>query len=71
MEVDEVKNVEEVDGAEVVNEKVMETDSFESRLKHRHTNPFKLYILDMYILKKFLGTFFLSTMLLLGGDSHV
>lgn len=28
-------------------------------------NPFKLYIIDRYILKKFLGTFFLSTLLFL------
>lgn len=28
-------------------------------------NPFRLYILDKYILKKFLGTFFLSTLLFL------
>lgn len=34
--------------------------------KRRHwKNPFKLYIIDLYILKKFLGTFFLSTMLFL------
>lgn len=28
-------------------------------------NPFKLYILDLYILRKFLGTFFLATILFL------
>lgn len=33
--------------------------------KWRLKNPFKLYILDLYILKKFLGTFFLSTVLFL------
>ncbi len=32
--------------------------------KHRH-NPFRIYIIDKYILKKFLGTFFLSTLLFL------
>ncbi|MDE6225997.1 MAG: LptF/LptG family permease [Muribaculaceae bacterium] len=31
----------------------------------RWKNPFKLYILDLYILKKFLGTFFLATILFL------
>lgn len=33
--------------------------------RRRRKNPFKLYILDIYILKKFLGTFFLSTLLFL------
>ena len=33
--------------------------------KKKWKNPFRLYIIDLYILKKFLGTFFLSTMLFL------
>lgn len=33
--------------------------------KWRMKNPFKLYILDLFILRKFLGTFFLSTILFL------
>lgn len=33
--------------------------------KVKWRNPFRLYILDKYILKKFLGTFFLSTLLFL------
>lgn len=33
--------------------------------KWKTQNPFRLYILDYYILKKFLGTFFLSTLLIL------
>lgn len=33
--------------------------------KWRMKNPFKLYILDIFILRKFLGTFFLSTILFL------
>lgn len=33
--------------------------------KWRMKNPFRLYILDLYILKKFLGTFFLATILFL------
>ena len=36
-----------------------------SSKKKRWKNPFRLYIIDLYILKKFLGTFFLSTMLFL------
>ncbi len=33
--------------------------------KKKWKSPFMLYIIDLYILKKFLGTFFLSTMLFL------
>lgn len=33
--------------------------------KWKEWNPFKLYILDLYILRKFLGTFFLATILFL------
>lgn len=33
--------------------------------KKKWKSPFRLYIIDLYILKKFLGTFFLSTMLFL------
>lgn len=39
--------------------------SLEKPKRVRWKNPFKLYIIDIYILKKFLGTFFLSTMLFL------
>ncbi len=34
-------------------------------VRKKWKNPFRLYILDIYILKKFLGTFFLATMLFL------
>lgn len=37
----------------------------EKAKKWKLDNPFKLYIIDLYILKKFLGTFFLSTLLFL------
>ena len=37
----------------------------EKSKKWKLDNPFKLYIIDLYILKKFLGTFFLSTLLFL------
>lgn len=33
--------------------------------KWKLSNPFKLYLIDLYILKKFLGTFFLATILFL------
>lgn len=33
--------------------------------KRRRENPFRLYILDLYILKKFLGTFFLTILLMM------
>lgn len=43
------------------------SDSIESKPKSKRTfkNPFRLYILDLFILRKFLGTFFLSTLLFL------
>lgn len=45
--------------------KVKQKDSVDKARKWRWTNPFRLTILDRYILKQFLGTFFLSTLLLL------
>ena len=45
----------------------IDADKKESAIskKKRRKNPFRLYIIDLYILKKFLGTFFLSTLLFL------
>ena len=45
----------------------IDADKKESAIskKKRGKNPFRLYIIDLYILKKFLGTFFLSTLLFL------
>lgn len=40
-------------------------DSVNNAKKWRWKNPFRFTILDRYILKKFLGTFFLSTLLIL------
>lgn len=44
---------------------VKRKDSVNSAKKWRWRNPFRITILDRYILGKFLGTFFLSTMLIL------
>lgn len=44
---------------------VKEKDSVNTTKKWRWPNPFRLTILDRYILRKFLGTFFLSTLLIL------
>lgn len=51
----------------VVVESVVATqkDSVKKAKRWRWGNPFKITILDRYILKKFLGTFFLSTALIL------
>lgn len=51
----------ETTAAEVVDVAAKKKD----KKKRRWHNPFRLYIIDLYILKKFLGTFFLSTMLFL------
>lgn len=44
---------------------IKQTDSVDKAKRWRWKNPFRLTILDRYILKQFLGTFFLSTLLLL------
>ncbi len=44
---------------------VKRKDSVNKAKKWRWKNPFRLTILDRYILGKFLGTFFLSTLLIL------
>ncbi len=55
------------DGASEEVETVVVThkDSVKSAKRWRWKNPFRITILDRYILGKFLGTFFLSTMLIL------
>ncbi len=53
---------------EVAEETVVEVthhDSVKKERKWKWKNPFRITILDRYILGKFLGTFFLSTLLLL------
>lgn len=42
-----------------------QTVQVDSKPKRVRSNPFKLYILDLYILKKFLGTFFLTIVLMM------
>lgn len=50
---------------ESVKEKLTVKKKTKKPKRWRGSNPFKLYIIDLYILKKFLGTFFLSTILFL------
>lgn len=45
-------------------ENLLEED-IDKKQKKKRRNPFHLYIIDKYILKKFLGTFFLATLLFL------
>lgn len=40
-------------------------EAIDKKQKKKRRNPFHLYIIDKYILKKFLGTFFLATLLFL------
>ncbi|MDE6791680.1 MAG: LptF/LptG family permease, partial [Muribaculaceae bacterium] len=48
---------------EIINEEINANPTIPKKVKWK--NPFKIYILDVYILKKFLGTFFLATILFL------
>ena len=65
-----VENAEEFEeisdiGADEVKQDVSVLKVAEKPRKWRMSNPFKLYLIDIYILKKFLGTFFLATILFL------
>lgn len=70
-----IENVSENDSVSNSEEEIELKDSADSGIESdkdqdkekngRFRNPIRLYILDKYILKKFLGTFFLSTLLFL------
>lgn len=49
----------------VISEKIVFDKKVSNSKKWYEWNPFKLYIIDLYILRKFLGTFFLATLLFL------
>ena len=55
----------ENDGEISLSQDVEITKKARKARKWRFQNPFKLYLIDIYILKKFLGTFFLATILFL------
>ncbi|MBD5357672.1 MAG: YjgP/YjgQ family permease [Bacteroides sp.] len=57
--------ISEVNSEEITENSLEEAVDKKHKKKRRWHNPFRLYIIDKYILKKFLGTFFLSTILFL------
>lgn len=60
---DSLQETEEKIPGEDISTSVVEIEEVEKKWKIK--NPFRLYLIDLYILKKFLGTFFLSTLLFL------
>lgn len=50
---------------ERITEKEVTPELNTRKRKHKFKNPFRLYILDLYILKQFLGTFMLTLLLML------